>query len=91
MIVSAAIKINHLILSMPQPARHHDILRQISGLFDPRDRPSHSYESEVQGFLTDTGEFLNRRDAFKRANECGQSLLRRGGFAGDELFSEDLW
>lgn len=93
MIVAAAIRINHAIISMPAPARHHDILRQIGGLYDPEPRPSWTFEAEVQGFVTDGGVFLDRREACAHVLECGQPLrLRRpDGYQGDELFSEDLW
>ena len=99
MIVAAAIRINHLVCSMAQPARHHDILRQIAGLYDPAERPPHSYEAETQGFITDKGVFLPRRDALRHCVECGQGLPRRekllltkpNSYQGQELFSEDLW
>jgi hypothetical protein len=98
-IVAAAIRINHAVISMAAPARHHDILRQIAGLYDPADRPHWTYGEEVQGFITDKGEFLNREDAFKHTVECGQGQARRdalrsakpGIYDGHELFSEDLW
>ena len=80
---------------MPPPARHHDILRQINGLYDPEDRPHWTYEVETQGFITDTGVFMNRREAFAHTNACGQGQpCRRKGptdYQGEELFSEDLW
>jgi hypothetical protein len=43
-------------------------------------------EFHVQGFVTDTGEFLNRKQAAEHAFKCGQiSELT------DCLVSEDLW
>lgn len=95
MIVAAAIRINHAVISMAAPARHHDILRQISGLYWDFKRPPHTFEDEVQGFITDKGEFLGRRAAFAHTVECGQGQPRRrtspGEYQGDELYSEDLW
>lgn len=93
MIVAAAIRINRAIISMAAPARHHDILRQIGGLYDPELRPGWTFEAETQGFLTDRGVFLDRRAAYAHALECGQPLVARrpSGYQGDELFSEDLW
>lgn len=95
MIVSAAIKINGAVISMPRPARHADILRQIKGLHDPYDRPGWSYEVEIQGFITDQGEFLNRRQAYDHAIRCEQGTPNRrtspGNYQGEELYSEDLW
>ena len=45
------------------------------------------YEQGKQGFLTNKGDFLDRIEAKKHAQECSQV------FATDfnELFSEDLW
>lgn len=95
MIVAAAVRINHAVISMAAPCRHHDILRQIAGLYDPADRPHWTYECEAQGFITDKGEFLNRRDAFQHTIDCGQGQPRRrkgaANYQGDELYSEDLW
>lgn len=94
MIVAAAIRINHCVCSMAAPARHHDILRQINGLFDPDERPAHTYEAETQGFLTSGGQFLDRRAALLHVREVEQKMIRRQGpgtYQGDELFSEDLW
>lgn len=99
MITAAAIRINHAVISMAQPARHHDILRQINGLYDPEDRPHWTYENETQGFIDDKGRFLNRSDAYKHCLECGQGLPRRtailatghNAYNGEELYSEDLW
>jgi hypothetical protein len=92
-IVAAAVRIHHCVCTMAAPARHHDILRQIAGMFDPEERPDHTYEAETQGFITDTGHFIERREALIHARECGQVLRRKPGigYQGDELFSEDLW
>jgi hypothetical protein len=84
---------------MERPARHHDILRQINGLYDPEERPFHTYEAETQGFIDDKGKFYNRADAFKHCIEVGQPLARRqlllkenkNIYNGEDLYSEDLW
>lgn len=95
MIVAAAVKINNAVISMAAPARHHDILRAIVSLYEPGSRPSWTYAEEEQGFVTNKGEFLGRREAFNHARNCGQGTPRRrtapGNYEGDELFSEDLW
>ena len=93
MIVAAAVKVGSLICSMPQPARHHDLLRQMA-LNGQRD-----YGCEEQGFVTDAGVFLDRKEAFKHAHQCGQGTPRRddllkanpNNYDGMELYSEDLW
>jgi hypothetical protein len=101
MIVAAAIKINNLVLSMARPARHHDIIRQIDGLFDPNPRSDDPIEFEVRGFLTDAGEFLDRKDSMVHVIDCGQGTPNhdamqlqypnRQFYKGDELFSEHMW
>lgn len=76
MIKCAAIKVGGLVLSMPQPARHHHII--------------HAYYLETskairggntQGFLTEEGDFVDREAAFK--------LTGKG--RDGKTFSEDLW
>ena len=42
--------------------------------------------NDIMGFVTDTGEFLNRKDAAKHAFECGQVDK-----LDDSLISEQLW
>lgn len=84
---------------MPAPNRHHNVLRGINDLYTKRRRHLHTFDNEIQGFLTDTGEFLDRRDAMKHVHECGQGTPRRvsilkenpTAYNGEELFSEDLW
>lgn len=98
MIVAAAIKINFLTLSMPKPARHHDILHAWYGLqvdvlqgFEP----TSPYVEEIEGFIDNDGNFLNRSDAFIHVNICGQGLPKRNPYKeyykGNELYSKDLW
>lgn len=99
MIVAAAIMINNAVISMAAPARHHDILRQIAGLYDPEERPHWTYENETQGFITDKGEFLDRKEAWEHVSNCGQGAALRyarlrnepNTYNGMNLYSEDLW
>lgn len=49
--------------------------------------PHKDYAIVEQGFLTETGLFLNRVQAMKHARECGQ--VNTTEFS--ELYSEDLW
>lgn len=97
MIIAAAIKIAGVVCFIPAPARHHDVLR---GLLDGFvSRTDRGYLEETQGFVTDSGIFLNRIEAMKHALECEQGTPRRDkilatgyrAYDGDELFSEDLW
>lgn len=97
MIIAAAIKIADLVCFIPSPARHHNVLHSLMQSFNGR--TDRGYMEETQGFLTDSGEFLNRSEAYKHALECGQGTPRRdalifGGkivYDGNKLYSEDLW
>jgi hypothetical protein len=48
-----------------------------------------SFKNEIQGFVNDKGEFLDREQAAKEALECGQ--IKELKYNSKELFSEDLW
>lgn len=61
--------------------RHHNILNDAV--------PLGSLKNGEQGFVTESGEFLNRKDAAKYALDCGQ--IKELKFNSKELFSEDLW
>lgn len=54
--------------------------------------PKKAYEVIEDGFITHTGEFLNRLDAYKHADECGQlSESVRMVSNNKALISEDLY
>lgn len=97
MIIAAAVKIADVVCYIPAPARHHNILHSLSKSFSKR--TDRGYLEETQGFITDTGEFLNREDAMKHVISCGQGTPRRHSllcenkttYSGPKLFSEDLW
>lgn len=85
-ITHVAIKYDGKIYSLPEPNRHHHVIRMIGeqngvGIKGP----------DVQGFLDEHGRFLGRRVAFAIALQTGQLNRRPGGYNGNELFSEDLW
>ena len=46
--------------------------------------------SSTQGFVTNTGEFLNRGESLLHALGCGQ-IKSPKQLIGSELTSEDLW
>lgn len=43
----------------------------------------------IQGFITNKGRFVNRKEAFKIALDAGQ--IDESAGVGGELFSEDLY
>jgi hypothetical protein len=44
-----------------------------------------------QGFLTDTGRFVNRVEAFYIALKAGQIINGTNSATTPKLYSEDLW
>lgn len=71
----------------PAPARHHHVLHQLTILKEKGDRID-----KGQGFVTDTGRYVDRQEGWKIAEAAGQLLERaptdgRGG----TLYSEDVW
>lgn len=84
MIDKAAISYLGVIYSLPRPNRHHDIIRYMvesCGVVPPC--------SGVQGFLTTTNEFVDRKQARIIAENQSQLLPRASKSVN--LFSEDVW
>lgn len=58
-------------------------------------KPNKKYKVVAEGFITNTGEFLDRKDAFKHALCCGQLSATTRQLKKDkveyELYSEDLY
>lgn len=81
-IISVAISAFGVVASLPAPARHGDVLRKLYEFNEIAVRP------DRQGFLTNTGRYVNRRDAAIIALAAGQvdKLI-----AAPDLYSEDLW
>lgn len=71
-------------VSLPRPARHHHIIHAVS---ESLGRPIVPHE---QGFLTSTGRFVGRKEAYGIALRAGQAKPKPGTLLPD-LFSEDLW
>jgi hypothetical protein len=87
-VTRVAIKTADGVFSLPRPNRHHHILRFLFSQ-GPRD-----YNSEVEGFTDEYGNFLTRREAYEIAAKNGQidrSWHPPNSYDGDKLFSEDLW
>lgn len=82
-IETAAIMQDGNIYTVVRPGRHHDVMRQMF------DMGIYATEGHVQGFYTNKGRFVDRREALVIAQERNQ-LIRKTAPAY-ELFSEDLW
>lgn len=80
-IIAAAIKLDGKIFSVPKPGRHHDIIHK---MVQDGVKP----HAGIQGFVTQSGKFVDRQTGAKIAISNGQvsKLL-----SPPELFSEDLW
>jgi hypothetical protein len=75
--------------SVARPGRHHDVIRAMdSAGIDPA--------QGHQGFITNAGRFVDRKQAMQIAIAAGQLLpLVQDGVpmerTSPELFSEDVW
>lgn len=45
----------------------------------------------AQGFLTNRGRFVDRREAKSLMVRAGWQSVAEGGYRGDQLYSEDLY
>ncbi len=70
--------------TLPSPARHHDVIREMAR----KDIRTAGPDIE-QGFLLSDGRFCRRKPAKHIAEKAGQLLPRASKLA--ELFSEDVW
>lgn len=93
MIVGVAVRNSDgSIYSLPKPARHCHLSKAYndSSRESGWDIPWEGWEGRVlageQGFITDTGAFLDREAAAAHAYRCRQIAKRKR-----ELFSEDVW
>ena len=87
MILCAAIKYKDIVIPCHRHCNGYEILYKL-GIKD--------YRNNIEtGFITTKNEFLNRKDAFNHAIECGQlsavtRQYKREKFEAD-LYSEDLY
>lgn len=85
MIVGVAIRSTRgVVFSLPQPNRHHDVIRAIV-----ERTKKHVPYTWKQGFVDEDDKFYTRNQASRHAKKCGQISDNR--FHRTELFSEDLW
>ena len=80
-IIAAAIKVGDQVFHAPQPARHHHVIQVVraAGL---------TAHGGIQGFITEDGGFVDRREGASIALASGQ--IKGLGWPPD-LYSEDLW
>ena len=74
------------IMSAPPPARHHNLLYCYFGLKGIAHK-----NSKNQGFLTSSGEYVNRESAMEIALAAEQPLIDHPSRIEGVLYSEDMW
>ena len=74
---------NGVVYTLPKPYRHHHIIKMMINEYDEL-----APIIGEQGFVTDTGKFLDRESAATLALQNGQCNELD---SPPELFSEDLW
>jgi hypothetical protein len=75
------------VFTVPRPGRHHDVIAAMTQARKPYNGPG--IGQHVQGFVTDTGRFVDRYEARRIAEEASQLLDRESGLP--QLYSEDVW
>jgi len=68
--------------------RHSNVILKI---IQEGEELSVSHEFFIQGFVTDDGRFVDRREAFIIAKDCNQLLNPKDPWAEPTLMSEDLY
>jgi hypothetical protein len=87
-IVAAAVRWQGVVYTLPPPARHHTINYHIIKTLGLERLP---YEPENQGFVDESGRFLNRKQAVVSAMLFDQIKGPQKEIYGGELYSENLW
>lgn len=67
--------------SLPKPHRHHELFTAY---------PNCCKVKHTQGFILNTGEFIDRSNGYRLALQNGQYKFHTSNIEG-QLFSEDLW
>lgn len=71
------------VFSLPAPNRHHHCIHALAELGEPM-----PVSPREQGFVTNTGRYVDRKTAMELAEVAGQvNFETKGG----DLYSEDLW
>lgn len=81
-IAAAALRQSGEVYQLPPPARHHDVAAHMRSL------GLNTLDVE-QGFVTESGQFVDRKVACLAAQVAGQIKVKVGN--AEELYTEDLW
>jgi len=86
-IIGAGYLIGDITMFTPPPGRHHHVIHR---LFALRGQDlSLEAQPDLSGFVTSSGRFVNRQEAWKLAEAAGQ-IIGNPPCPGT-LYSEDLW
>jgi hypothetical protein len=86
-ITHVAIRFENTTFVLPAPYRHHDV---ISLIYIRTGQPCVDVDEDDQGFLDESGRYLNRRQALISALENHQ-VKDESEIRLRMLFSEDVW
>lgn len=75
-VVAVAVRYNGLLVTLPTPARHPDILRPLYEM------TKHIVAAEDQGFMTSGGRFVDRTEAARIAQAARQIVAAGAVFRG---------
>ncbi|MBE0438222.1 MAG: hypothetical protein IBX57_00450 [Gammaproteobacteria bacterium] len=83
-IIGVAVKHKDLVIALPKPNRHHDVILHLVDVLGVTPPVGH----DGQGFYLEDGTYLDREEARIHALTTGQVKTT---ITGVDLFSEDLW
>jgi len=83
---SAVVDKHGTVYVMAPPARHHDCMQ-----WAPSVKKTPPIPPYRQGFFTNYGRYVDRKQAMIIAKSAGQLLSRAPTGEPDTLYSEDLW
>jgi hypothetical protein len=86
-ITHVAIRFEGKVWSLPAPNRHHHVIRHIAEETGARYVDAHD---EDQGFLDESGRYLNRKQALVSAL-LNEQVKDPSKIRLNMLFSEDVW
>ncbi len=90
-ITHVAVRYEGKVYSLPEPNRHHDVIRHIAEVNGTGNKPLVGIYGDNQGFLDESGRYLIRKAALLNAKLNGQLKGPQKEIIGGELYSENLW
>ena len=69
MIVASALRIHGVVYSLPLPSEHHHVIAHV---YEKTKMSPSNFVAAEQGYLDDSGVFLDRHQAFDHALRSGQ-------------------